>query len=402
MSDRHRKPARRIRVEPNIYKRADGTFEVGYRDSTGKQRWKTLPPRVGIKAARAVRDDILARRGRGERVRPSPKLTFGDAADKWWAAQAVKLRPATQSAYRASLKRVRAAWGRTRLDDITVGMVAAFVSDMERLGYRGWTIKGQLTVTSRVFSYAIRHLGWLGSSPVAQLDKGERPRSDQRDKRVLTSDELARLLAAVDDRYRLLFGFAAATGARLGEVLGLRWHGVDLKAGTVHFSHQLGRAGDYSELKTARSRRTIELPRTLVAALKAHKLASPYSGDHDFVFANRDGRGHDHRNIGGRVLARAVERAGVGAEERDGQLVLPAPTFHSLRHTHGSALIAAGWDIEEVSARLGHKDSGVTVKAYIHAYESAQRSEARSERLESMYGAPLTAAQDRDSHVEEM
>ena len=67
-------------------------------------------------------------------------------------------------------------------------------------------------------------------------------------------------------------------------------------------------------------------------------------------------------------------------------VVKPAPTFHSFRYSHGSALIAAGWDIEEVSARLGHRDSGVTLRVYIHAYESAQRSAARADRLEAMYG----------------
>lgn len=148
-------------------------------------------------------------------------------------------------------------------------------------------------------------------------------------------------------------------------------------------------------LKTTRSRRTIELPPSLTAQLRAAKLASAHSSDHDYVFTTRSGSGHDHRNIGGRVLARAVKRAGLEAEVKDRQIVRPAPTFHSLRHSHGSALIAAGWDIEEVSARLGHRDSGVTHKAYIHAYESAQRSAARTERLEAMYG------RDRDAFSNE-
>lgn len=65
-------------------------------------------------------------------------------------------------------------------------------------------------------------------------------------------------------------------------------------------------------------------------------------------------------------------------------MVKEAPTFHSLRHTHGSALIASGWDL---SARLGHRDVTVTAKIYVHAYESARRSAARTNRLEAMYGA---------------
>lgn len=214
--------------------------------------------------------------------------------------------------------------------------------------------------------------------------------SDQREKRILSGEELARLIDAVDDEYRLLVEFASATGCRLGEVLGLRWHGVDLDGGCVHISHQLDRGGQWVDLKTARSRRTIELPASLVSKLRRLKLSSAFSDDHDYVFVSREGTGLDHRNIGGRVLGRAVKRAGLEDEIRDGEIVTPAPTFHSLRHSHGSALIAAGWDIEEVSARLGHADTGITIRNYIHAYESVRRSEARAERLEAMYGRTAT------------
>jgi integrase len=62
-----------------------------------------------------------------------------------------------------------------------------------------------------------------------------------------------------------------------------------------------------------------------------------------------------------------------------------APTFHSLRYSHGSALIAAGWDLEEVSARLGHASTATTMRAYIHAYDAARRSEDRRGRLAALY-----------------
>jgi integrase len=384
---------RRVRVpgdrNSNIYKRYDGQLEVGYRDSGGKQRW--IGPYATITLARVARDEVLAKKGRGEIVQPNPRLRFGDAADAWWEAQAMKLRKSTQNAYGASLTHLRAEWGTTRLDAITASGVADFIGRLERAGYKGWTLRGHLTVLGRVFAYAIRYLDWHGANPVPTLDKSERPKSDARDKRILSGEELQRLLAAIDPEYALLFAFTAATGCRLGEALGLRWHGVDLDAGHVHFSHQLDRQGEYAELKTKRSRRTIEVPPSLVSALIGHKLASPFSGDHDYVFANRVGGGHDHRNIGGRVLARAVRNAGLEAERKDGHLVRPAPTFHSLRHTHGSALIAAGWDLEEVSSRLGHRDTNVTAALYIHAYESSRRSQARAERLEAMYGSGLEA-----------
>lgn len=389
-----RKAIQRLRVERGIYSRrtSDGrtVFEIVYRDSDGRQRWEKVDG--GIRAARARRADIAGRKVRGESVRPRPQLKFEEAANAYWDAKAVKLRPATQSAYGASLKHLQQQWASALLDDITVSSVARFVSAMEARGYAGWTIKGTLTVLGRIFDHAARHEGWHGNNPVRALERDERPKSDEREKRILTGDELDRLIAAMEPQYRLLFAFAAATGARLGEVLGIRWHGIDFDAETVHISHQLDRRGEYVALKTRRSRRTIELPSSLLMQLRAHKLASPYSGDHDYVFASRAGSGHDHRNIGGRVLARAVERAHLGDETREGEIVRRAPTFHSLRHSHGSALIASGWDLEEVSARLGHRDVTVTARTYVHAYESSKRSAARSSRLEAMYGDGRLAA----------
>jgi integrase len=37
-----------------------------------------------------------------------------------------------------------------------------------------------------------------------------------------------------------------------------------------------------------------------------------------------------------------VERAGLGTIGRDGRVIESTPTFHCLRHSHASALIAAG------------------------------------------------------------
>ena len=44
-------------------------------------------------------------------------------------------------------------------------------------------------------------------------------------------------------------------------------------------------------------------------------------------------------------------------------------SFHALRHTHASALIAAGLDILTVSRRLGHGRPSVTLDVYGHLIE---------------------------------
>ena len=130
----------------------------------------------------------------------------------------------------------------------------------------------------------------------------------------------------------------------------------------------------------------------MIATLRKAKLASQKSGDYDFVFVSRAGTPHDQRNVGGRVLSRAVTRADLGAVERDGEIVLPAPSFHDLRHTHASALIAQGWDIAEVSARLGHSSVATTQRIYVHQFDAAARSDDRRSRLASLYGSNARTA----------
>jgi integrase len=391
-------PSRRERVERGIYKRIDSDgkdrFEIGFRDAQRRQRWQRVDG--GIMAARAALADAHAARGRREKV-GDPHLRFDDAVEAWWNARVVRLRPATQSAYGAALKHLRPRFGGRRLSDITPSDVAAFITSRQSEGAKGWTIKGELTVLSGIYQHASRHLRFVGGSPVAVLDRVERPSTeDQKPKRVLGSHELDRLLASVDEYHRLIFEFAAETGARLSEVLGIVWGEVDFDSGSVRFTHQLDRQGHRAPLKTRRSQRTIEITPHLTSKLRAARLAAAKSTDHDFVFVSRAGTPHDHRNIGGRVLARAIEKAGLGATERDGQILVPSPTFHNLRHSHGSALIASGWDIEEVSARLGHANVSTTARIYVHEYDVARRSQSRRDRLAAMYSEPSTTSSSPD------
>jgi hypothetical protein len=89
---------RRVRVERNIYRRSTGVLDVGFRDASGAQRWRTVDG--GLMAARKVRDELLALRGRGATVAPASRLRFGEAADSWLNGPVLDLRPSTQAGYR--------------------------------------------------------------------------------------------------------------------------------------------------------------------------------------------------------------------------------------------------------------------------------------------------------------
>ncbi len=106
----------------------------------------------------------------------------------------------------------------------------------------------------------------------------------------------------------------------------------------------------------------------------------------DYVFSARTGGPLEHRNVAGRALHRAVERAGLDQEGA------PTPTFHALRHGFASAWIASGGDLVELSARLGHSNPSITSSTYSHEFEKAARSDARRARLDGMFGSTLEAS----------
>ena len=370
--------------ERGIYTRvnADGqtVFEIGWRDSSGKQRWRRVDG--GITAARAALAAEHTRRARGERTTTDPRLRFNDAAEAWWEARVTKLRPTTQDAYGSALAHVREHFGTWRLTEIAPADVSRYVTKQQRAGQRASTIRGQLVAIGSVFKYAARDLGFVGQNPVALLDKSERPHDDDEDapRRVLTPDEVGRLLDHADESYRLLFEVAADTGARIGEVLGLTWGSVDTRGASLHFFQQLDRNGQLVRLKTKRSRRWVEISDELAARLRAHKAASASSQGHDLVFRSQVDTPLDHANAR-RAFARAVKAAGLGAVKRDGTVVVPAPSVHDLRHAHASALIEEGWNAVEISARLGHADTTVTLRVYVHQFDHAGRSDDRRSRL---------------------
>src|SRR3954470_10968199 len=115
------RPKRRVGVPDNrgIYWRADGLFEVGYRDADGRLRWRG--PFETITAARAERGDAKTRARAGERESANPRLKFGQAAERWLADQVVELRPATRAIYRNAIKNhLVPRWGSRRMDAIDV------------------------------------------------------------------------------------------------------------------------------------------------------------------------------------------------------------------------------------------------------------------------------------------
>ncbi len=115
--------------------------------------------------------------------------------------------------------------------------------------------------------------------------------------RSLSHDEARRLLkTAKGERLEAAVITGLMLGLRPGELLGLSWSDVDLKGGRLTVQRSLKREGGVLRLgdpKTPNSSRVIDMPPSLVKALRAHRSrqsaerlsAGEFWTDHDLVFA---------------------------------------------------------------------------------------------------------------------
>ncbi len=396
---------RRVRIERNIYRRPTGVLEVGFKDASGVQRWRTVDG--GVMAARKLRDDLLARRGRGDTVVPDPRLGFTEAATFWLEGPVQDLRPATQIGYRSAVEQhLRPRYRNRPLEAITADDLAALVRELRQLGKSEATIAAVLGAVGRIYKFAARRLGFTGTNPTTLMLSSERPKVSRANRRpIFTPEQIEQTLAASNEPYRTLFIVAALTGARVSELCGLTWADVrldDLDDADVTFASQVDRRGNRQPTKTDGSARTVPIPRELALVLERHKRTSPMTTPETFVFATCTGRALFQRNV-----ARALRKAQERATDDHGRPVFPAlqerdvpantvPSMHSFRHTVASRALLAGESVDEVAFLLGHRDATVTRVVYVHEIADARRRQMRRSRMTAEYAGALRVVLDAD------
>jgi integrase len=168
---------------------------------------------------------------------------------------------------------------------------------------------------------------------------------------------------------------AVLCGLRRGEIAALKWRSVSLESGqlAVVASAEQTKAGvRYKPPKSGRSR-TLALPATVAAELRAHQLNQAEEllrlgirqTDDGFIVAQADGtplRPHSLGQEWVRFLARTP--------------ALPRIRFHDLRHAHATHMLANGVHPKVASERLGHSKIGITLDLYSHVIPGMQEDAA--------------------------
>ena len=345
-------------------------FDLGTDPLTGKRLTRYHSFKGTKREAEAELVRLKAAADKGEYVNPS-KTTLAEFLDRWetWAATQVSAK--TLERYKELAKHhVRPHLGASRIQKLKPVNFAELYGKLQKAkpdgaGLAPRTVGHVHRLMHRVFGHAVK---WsvIASNPVASADP---PRVERAEIEILAPDEIKAVVTAL--RGRPLYPVAVlalATGMRRGELAARRWGDIDLEAGKVRVERSLEQTNDglsFKPPKTKAGRRAITIPPAIIAELRAHwrqqqeqrlALGLGKACAEDLVFARADGLPWPPDSLTA-DWARTVRL-----------LKLPTVTFHALRHTHVSQLIAAGLDVVTVSRRIGHGNPTVTLGVYAHLF----------------------------------
>lgn len=166
------------------------------------------------------------------------------------------------------------------------------------------------------------------------------------------------------------------TGARRGEILGLKWDKVEFDKNRIYICNNVLYAPDkgiYEDTpKTEKSKRYVTLPNETMNELKKYKQyqAQEYFKNgipqniNGFVFAQIDGSPMHPDSV--------TDYLNKFSKKYD----LPHINAHAFRHTMASMLYFNGVDSVSISKRLGHAQVSTTANIYAHIMEEADQRNA--------------------------
>ena len=301
----------------------------------------------------------------------SGATTVGSFADEWFARWRESSKPpaSTVRTYRAAVRWIRDELGMLRLTECTTGRLEKGIG---RIGdaHGQATAKQARSVLRRIFADAVR-LDALTANPALGISTvKERPQ----EVRAMTAEEVQALRTAartweatpvtankpvrreIADSIDVMLG----TGVRTGELLGIRWHDVDLDAElpTVSVMGTVTRGADGEGMiyqpapKSETSKRVLYLPAIAVDALRRQFDDREFRAESEAIFPSEIGTWRDPSNY--RAHFRQVRKIA--------KLDWVSPK--TIRKTVATAIYSAD-GLDNASQQLGHSEAGVTAKHYV-------------------------------------
>jgi len=259
--------------------RGEVRWDVRYRDESRKQRKRSFARKVDAQQfASGVETDL----NRGDWIDPKRgRELFATWAEKWQATIADR-KPKTRESYESIVsKHLLPRFGDVPIASIDYAMVLSFVAELQATGAASKTIRNVRDVLRMIMRLAVRS-GAIKVNPVADVTVR---RGGKKEMVFLDPDQimsLANEVSAPPARYRrderrvsgypeygLFVRFAAYTGLRAGELVGLRVKDLELLHRRVQVFQSASEAYGQLQIVPTKTyeRRSVPIPRSFIDEL---------------------------------------------------------------------------------------------------------------------------------------
>ena len=237
------------------------------------------------------------------------------------------------------------------------------ITDLQARPVELWLHSLELSPKSRAAIRGLLHIlwdfaMWRGDIPTQRNPmelvtiKGATKRTTQ--PRSLTVEEFQKFTKHLGEPFRTMSLVCVCLGLRISECLALKWSDVDWLNGKLQVERGIVRQR-VGEVKTAGSRKCLNISGDLLEVLKAWKQTTQFATDDDWMFASPTKLGRlpwSYPNVW-LSFGKAAERAEIGKL-----------ATHTMRHTYRSWLDAVGTPIAVQQKLMRHADIRTTLNVY--------------------------------------
>lgn len=237
------------------------------------------------------------------------------------------------------------------------------------------TVQEHHRLISTVLEQAVKE----GLVPFNAASRADLPKVERKEVNYFQPEQVAAIRDALETesiKWKTLVHLFLITGARRGEILGLKWDKVDFTANRIFICNNILYSADIgiyeSTPKTERSKRFVTLPAETMQLLWKYKMwqteerlrLGEYYDNQNFVFTQGNGKPMHPDTVTDWLNKFSIRHD------------LPHINPHAFRHTMASMLYFNGVDSVSIAKRLGHAQVSTTANIYAHVMEAADKQNA--------------------------
>ncbi len=367
---RQRTGSKRGNGEGTVFQRKDGRWVAKLTLHNGARKEFYYRTREGVVQKMEEAKSAI----RSGRTLPSERVTVSGYAKIWLNLKRESTRHKTYSGWEGLIRlHVLPHIGHLPIARIRPVHLQELYADLGNKGLSSTSVNS----VHRVLKNMLRTAERTDVVPRCVADLVQAPSMNRREMIVLSAEQ-ARAFLRVSCGHRLesLFELALMSGARISELLAIRWQDVSFerKVLSIRQAMQVTANGIApGNPKTKAGIRDIPLDDAMFESIKNHRvkmaeealaMGAPWNNELDLVFVSNAGTPLSVSNIRRRDFKPLSKRANLPAKLR----------LHDLRHFFASYNLSRGVPVTVVSKVMGHSSPAVTHSIYAHCIPGDERS----------------------------